>query len=173
MSKSTGNYKSLRQAIEDFSADARRFSLADAGDGMDDADFVSDTSASAIIRLTKEISWMEEILDSGSSLRQGPPFAFADKTKNFNDILCSTDRVFTSCQRDILWRFMDVQTRLVTPICPHYAEYVWRKLLKKDIFTIKAGWPMADRPDLTLRRANMYLQDTIATMRKLLEKQIS
>ncbi|KAI3980074.1 hypothetical protein MKX01_042728 [Papaver californicum] len=204
MSKSTGNFKTLRQAIEDFSADATRFALADAGDGMDDANFVFDTSTSAIMRLTKEISWMEEILESESSLRPGPPSTYADKVfsneiniavteteKNFNeymfrdalktgfyDLQAARDEYRFSCgisgmNHHLLWRFMDVQTRLVTPICPHYAEYVWRKLLKKDTFAIKAGWPMADRPDLTLRRANMYLQDTIATMRKLLEKQIS
>ncbi|KAI3968077.1 hypothetical protein MKX01_015597 [Papaver californicum] len=204
MSKSTGNFKTLRLAIEDFSADATRFALADAGDGMDDANFVFDTSTSAIMRLTKEISWTEEILESESSLRPGPPSTYADKVfyneiniavteteKNFNeymfrdalktgfyDLQAARDEYRFSCgiggmNCDLLWRFMDVQTRLVTPICPHHAEYVWRKLLKKDTFFIKAGWPEADRPDLTLRRANMYLQDTIATMRKLLEKQIS
>lgn len=36
--------------------------------------------------------------------------------------------------RDLVWRFMDVQTRMIAPICPHYAEYVWRELLKKDGF---------------------------------------
>ncbi|KAI3848056.1 hypothetical protein MKX03_026841 [Papaver bracteatum] len=204
MSKSTGNFKTLRQSIEDVSADATRFALADAGDGMDDANFVDDTSTNAIKRLTNEISWMEEILESESSLRSGP-FTYADKVflneiniavteteKNFNeymfkgalktgfyDLQASRDEYRFSCgtgrmNRDLLWRFMDVQTRLVTPICPHYAEYVWRKLLKKkDTFAIKAGWPEADRPDLTLRRATMYVRATIATMRKLLKKQIS
>jgi len=37
----------------------------------------------------------------------------------------------------------DVQTRLITPICPHYAaEYMWTKIMKKEGFAIKAGWPM-------------------------------
>ncbi|KAI3944243.1 hypothetical protein MKW98_016473 [Papaver atlanticum] len=135
-----------------FSADATRFALADAGDGMDDANFVSDTSISVIIRLTKEISWMEEILDSGSSLRPGPPSTYAGFSNEINIAVTETEKNFNEyiCQQDTLWRFMDVQTRLVTPIYPHYAEY----------FTIKAGWPMADRPDRTLR-ANMYWQDTI------------
>ncbi|MCL7034125.1 hypothetical protein MKW94_024962 [Papaver nudicaule] len=204
MSKSTGNFKTLREAIQDFSADATRFALADAGDGMDDANFVFDTSTSAILRLTKEISWMEEILESESSLRPGPPATYADKVfsnemdiavteteKNFNeymfrdalktgfyDLQAARDEYRFSCgtngmNRDLLWRFMDVQTRLVTPICPHYAEYVWRMLLKKDTFVIKAGWPVADRPDRTLRWADKYVQQSIATMRKLLEKQTS
>ncbi|KAG9145218.1 hypothetical protein Leryth_008993 [Lithospermum erythrorhizon] len=78
MSKSTGNFRTLRQAIEEFSADATRFSLADAGDGMDDANFVFETANAAILRLTKELAWMEEILAANSSLRSGPPSTYAD-----------------------------------------------------------------------------------------------
>lgn len=204
MSKSTGNFRTLRQAIEEFSADATRFSLADAGDGMDDANFVFETANAAILRLTKEIAWMQEVLAAESSLRNDPPSTYADKVfaneiniavkmsdKNYNeymfrealktgfyDLQAARDEYRLSCgsggmNRDLLWRFMDVQTRLIAPICPHYAEYVWKELLKKDGFVIKAGWPEADLPDLTLKRANKYLQDSIVSMRKLLQKQVS
>ncbi|KAA8545447.1 hypothetical protein F0562_020231 [Nyssa sinensis] len=204
MSKSTGNFKTLRQSIEEFSADATRFSLADAGDGVDDANFVFETANAAILRLTKEISWMEEIIAAKSSLRSGPPSTYADRVfaneinvavkmteqhyqeymfrealkTGFYDLQAARDEYRFSCgaggmNLDLVWRFMDVQTRLIAPICPHYAEYVWRELLKKDGFVIKAGWPMADLPDLTLKSANKYLQDSITLMRKLLQKQIS
>ncbi|KAG9456750.1 hypothetical protein H6P81_001258 [Aristolochia fimbriata] len=204
MSKSTGNFRTLRQAIEEFSTDATRFTLADAGDGMDDANFVFETANAAILRLTKEIAWMEEILSSESSLRQGPPSTYADRVfaneiniavretekhykgfmfrealkTGFYDLQAARDEYRFSCgaggmNRDLLWRFMDVQTRLITPICPHYAEYVWRELLKKDGFVVKSGWPTANLPDLTLKVANKYLQDTIVSMRKMLQKQVS
>lgn len=203
MSKSTGNFKTLRQSIEEFSADATRFSLADAGDGVDDANFVSETANAAILRLTKELSWMEEVLEAESSLRTGPPSTYADRVfandmniavklteqqyqdfmfrealkTGFYDLQAARDEYRLSCgtggmNQDLLWRFMDVQTRLIAPICPHYAEYVWRALLKKDGFVVKAGWPLAESPDLTLRSANKYLQDSIVLMRKLLQKQI-
>uniref|UniRef100_A0A2P2JIN3 leucine--tRNA ligase n=1 Tax=Rhizophora mucronata TaxID=61149 RepID=A0A2P2JIN3_RHIMU len=204
MSKSTGNFRTLRQAIEEFSADATRFSLADAGDGVDDANFVFETANAAILRLTKEISWMEEVLAAESSLRTGPPSTYADQVfdneiniavrmteqhyrnymfrealkSGFYDLQAARDEYRFSCGSvgvncDLIWRFMDVQTRLITPICPHYAEYVWRELLKKDGFVVNAGWPIADNPDLTLKAANKYLQDSIVTMRKLLQKQTS
>lgn len=204
MSKSTGNFRTLRQAIEEFSADATRFSLADAGDGMDDANFVFETANAAILRLTKEITWMQEVIASESSLRVGPPSCYADHVfvneiniavnmteKNYNeymfrealkagfyDLQTARDEYRFSCgsagmNRDLLWQFMDVQTRLITPICPHYGEYVWRELLRKDGFAIKAGWPEAELPDQTLKKANKYLQDSIVTMRKLLQKQVS
>ncbi|GKU89001.1 hypothetical protein SLEP1_g3201 [Rubroshorea leprosula] len=203
MSKSTGNFRTLRQAIEEFSADATRFSLADAGDGVDDANFVFETANAAILRLTKEIAWMEEVLAAESSLRTGPPSTYADRVfeneiniavkmteqnykdymfrealkTGFYDLQAARDEYRFSCgsasmNHDLVWRFMDVQTRLIAPICPHYAEYVWRELLKKEGFVVKAGWPTADSPDPTLKKANKYLQDSIVLMRKLLQKQI-
>ncbi|KAK9017558.1 hypothetical protein V6N11_080036 [Hibiscus sabdariffa] len=196
-------FRTLRQAIEEFSADATRFSLADAGDGIDDANFVFETANTAILRLTKEIAWMEEILSAESSLRTGPPSTYADRVfenelniavkmteKNYRDYMfrealktgfydlqTARDEYRFSCGSggmncDLVWRFMDVQTRLITPFCPHYAEFVWRELLKKDGFVVKAGWPTADSPDLKLKSANKYLQDSIVLMRKLLNKQI-
>ncbi len=68
---------------------------------------------------------------------------------------------------------MDVQTRLITPICPHYAEHVWQKILKNERFVVRAGWPIADDPDSTLRITNKYLQSCIVLMRKSLHKQES
>jgi leucyl-tRNA synthetase len=99
-------------------------------------------------------------------------------TSGFYDLQSARDEYRLSCgaagmNRDLLWRFMDVQTRLITPICPHYAEHVWQKIMKKEGFAIKAGWPVADTPDPTLRIANKYLQDSIVSFRKLLQKQES
>ncbi|CAI7887244.1 unnamed protein product [Closterium sp. NIES-53] len=82
MSKSTGNFKTIRQAIEEFSSDATRFALADAGDTVDDANFVEETANAAILRLTKEMTWMEEVLASAATeggLRTGDERSFADR----------------------------------------------------------------------------------------------
>ncbi|XP_010490186.1 PREDICTED: leucine--tRNA ligase, cytoplasmic [Camelina sativa] len=203
MSKSTGNFRTLRQAIEEFSATATRFSLADAGDGVDDANFVFETANAAILRLTKELTWMEEVLAAESSLRTGPPSTYADKVfendiniairltekaykdcmfrealKNgFYDLQAARDEYRHSCghggmNHDLILTFMDVQTRLIEPICPQFAEYVWRTLLKKEGCVVSAGWPTSAEPDLVLKSANKYLQDSIVLMRKLLQKQL-
>jgi leucyl-tRNA synthetase len=187
-----------------YSSDATIFALADAGDGMDDANFVTEIANSAVMKLTKAISWMEEVTAAESKLRAGPPTTFADRVfanemniaikeaeKNYNAFMfkdalkfgfcvlqLTRDEYRLSCgaagmNRDLLWRFMDVQTRLITPICPHYAEHMWQKIMKKEGIVIKAGWPDADTPDPTLRIANKYLQDSIVLMRKLLQEQES
>jgi valyl-tRNA synthetase len=36
---------------------------------------------------------------------------------------------------------VQVQTKLLTPIAPHWAEHVWSELLKNDSLVITAGWP--------------------------------
>eukprot|EP00958_Prasinococcus_capsulatus_P021407 scaffold2910_cov390-Prasinococcus_capsulatus_cf.AAC.22 len=81
MSKSTGNFKTLNEACKSYSADAMRFAMADAGDTMDDANFVEETANSAILRLTKELAFFEEVLEglSKSSFRTGNALLYADK----------------------------------------------------------------------------------------------
>jgi len=78
MSKSLGNFKTLKQTMDEYSADAMRLALADAGDGLDDANFVEETANAAILRLTKELDWFEKMLEMSSSLRQGE-YTYADR----------------------------------------------------------------------------------------------
>ncbi|GBG67828.1 hypothetical protein CBR_g949 [Chara braunii] len=200
MSKSTGNFLTLREAIQKYSADATRFALADAGDTMDDANFVGETANAAILRLTKEICWIQEVLDA-ENLRTGKIESFADKVfeneiniaveltaENYNNLMfrevlksgffdfqSARDEYRSTCgaagmHKDLIRRFIEVQTLLLAPICPHYAEHVWSKLLKKDGCAIVAGWPAASRPDYTLQKANAYLRDTIVDLRKTILK---
>ena len=49
------------QAIELYGADATRLALADAGDGLMDANFGQDTANATILRLTKEETWIKEV----------------------------------------------------------------------------------------------------------------
>jgi len=209
MSKSTGNFRTLRQAIEEFSADATRFALADAGDGIDDANFVFEKANKAILDLTQEIAWYEKIQDAKSSMRTGAPSTYADRVfaNEINIAIKTTEQNYTNFMfrealvsgfyglqaardeyrltykennqdnikdynQELVWRFIDVQTRLLAPICPHYAEFLWREILKKEGFVVKAGWRTADALNLTLQSANKYLQDSIDSIRKLLEKKI-
>ncbi|KAL6513845.1 hypothetical protein OROHE_019301 [Orobanche hederae] len=158
MSKSTGNFKTLKEAIEKYSADATRFTLAETVDGMDDANFKSATADAAIVRLFKWRVWMEEVVAAELSLRVGPPCSYADRVfanemniaiklteKNYSnnmfrealktgyhDLQTARDAYrysfeFVVMNRDLVWRFMDIQTRLIAPICPHLSEYLLAK----------------------------------------------
>ena len=59
MSKSTGNFLTMAQAIRKWGADATRLSLADAGDGIEDANFDDKTANASILRLHTIIEWSE------------------------------------------------------------------------------------------------------------------
>ncbi len=59
MSKSTGNSLTLKEAIEKFGADATRLSLADAGDGLEDANFEEKAANANILRIHTLLGWCE------------------------------------------------------------------------------------------------------------------
>jgi leucyl-tRNA synthetase len=77
MSKSLGNFLTLKDCAAEFGADATRFACADAGDGMDDANYALDTCRMAILRLTTEEEWIKRTVEDKASLRTGE--------LNFND----------------------------------------------------------------------------------------
>lgn len=73
-----GNFLTLQQGVQLFGADAMRITFADAGDSIDDANFVSSTANSAILRLTKELAWIQEVLEAQPGMRRGQKL-FADR----------------------------------------------------------------------------------------------
>ena len=60
MSKSTGNFLTLNDAVKKYGADACRIALADAGDGGEDANFEETVANQIILRLTTLKEWCEE-----------------------------------------------------------------------------------------------------------------
>ncbi|KAK4219080.1 leucyl-tRNA synthetase, class Ia, archaeal/eukaryotic cytosolic [Rhypophila decipiens] len=75
MSKSTGNFLTLSSAIQKFGADATRISLADGGDGIDDANFEETTANATILKLFELRRWIEAVLPSPRLLKAGEDFA--------------------------------------------------------------------------------------------------
>lgn len=63
MSKSAGVFMTLRDAIDQFGADATRYTLATAGSGMEDANFSVQNAKIAINRLDNEKKWIIDIVD--------------------------------------------------------------------------------------------------------------
>nr|CCA14882.1 LeucyltRNA Synthetase (Cterminal region) LeucyltRNA Synthetase (Central region) LeucyltRNA Synth putative [Albugo laibachii Nc14] len=101
MSKSKGNFLTIRNCAEEFGADATRFACADAGDSMDDANFSRDTCNMAILRLTTEEEWIKKIKEESLSLRQGD-YNFNDRmlANQMNDLIIKTKSFFDRLQ----WR---------------------------------------------------------------------
>ncbi|KAK5131505.1 hypothetical protein LTR08_000899 [Meristemomyces frigidus] len=71
MSKSTGNFLTLRDATGKFGADATRIAMADAGDGIEDANFEETVANSNILRLFELRAWCESVTHDARLLDEG------------------------------------------------------------------------------------------------------
>eukprot|EP01128_Nolandella_sp_AFSM9_P003679 TRINITY_DN1607_c0_g1_i1.p1 TRINITY_DN1607_c0_g1~~TRINITY_DN1607_c0_g1_i1.p1 ORF type:complete len:1025 (-),score=354.49 TRINITY_DN1607_c0_g1_i1:151-3225(-) len=78
MSKSTGNFITLNEAIERFSADGVRLACAYAGDSTEDANFTTESADGAILRMYTLLTEGKEVLER-EGLRTGPATSFHDK----------------------------------------------------------------------------------------------
>ncbi|KAJ1917024.1 cytosolic leucyl tRNA synthetase [Mycoemilia scoparia] len=88
MSKSTGNFMTLQECVAKYGADATRLTLADAGDGLDDANFEETTANATILRLHTLYEWISDAVkaikgntgDSDVKLRSsGTPYTIVDR----------------------------------------------------------------------------------------------
>jgi len=62
MSKSTGNFLTLHDAVLKHGADATRIALADAGDSVEDANFDESVASATIVKLFELRKWCEEMV---------------------------------------------------------------------------------------------------------------
>jgi leucyl-tRNA synthetase len=78
MSKSTGNFMTLDDMVKKYGADASRIALADAGDGVADANFEEDVADTNILRLFNLREWCEEQVKDQDNLRTGEKNDYLD-----------------------------------------------------------------------------------------------
>ncbi|XP_062608750.1 leucine--tRNA ligase, cytoplasmic-like [Saccostrea cucullata] len=194
MSKSTGNFLTLTDAIDKFSADGMRLALSDAGDTVEDANFVTKMADAGLLRLYTYLEWVKEILATKDTLRTGPTDTTNDQifiseinkaileTQNhyekmlFKEAMRTGFYEFQACRdkyreyelegmhRDLVMRFIEVQTLMLSPICPHICEYVW-ELLGKPRSIMHEKWPVAGTVDETLLQISQYVQEAAHAFR--------
>ncbi|KAJ1547846.1 cytosolic leucyl tRNA synthetase, partial [Cladochytrium tenue] len=213
MSKSTGNFMSLYDSIERYGADATRFALADAGDGLDDANFLCKTADDAVLKLHTEKELFEEMLADANAgkLRTGE-YSWSDRVflSEMARIVSQADRAYTATfyrealkvsfydlqnvkseyrkitvappyateeyegmHRDLVLLYIELQAVLMSPLTPHWSEYIWSTLLKKPESITKAKWPKLDVvPDESILAAAQYIRDLIHKTRSAEETAI-
>ena len=67
MSKSKGNFMTTKQTIDSFGCDASRIAFADAGDGLDDANFERQSANQAILKLFNLEKWITDHLNAAKA----------------------------------------------------------------------------------------------------------
>ncbi|KAI8985496.1 leucyl-tRNA synthetase [Pilobolus umbonatus] len=194
MSKSTGNFMTMSDAVIKYGADATRFALADAGDSVEDANFEDATANAAILRLHTLLEWCEEHVANKDKLRKGS-FNFYDKIfeNEMNKLVGLTDQAYEatlyrealkygvfefqaakdayqlSCadmHHDLIMRYIEWQALMISPVTPHWSEHVWSHVLKKNGLIVNALFPKPTQPvDEALDAATRYLRKTTKSIR--------
>lgn len=195
MSKSTGNFLTLSDAVQKFGADACRIALADAGDGVEDANFEESVANQIILRMHTLKDWCEETLKA--SLRTSPADNIWDRlfdnemnalvheaythyaALNFKTALRSSLYDFTSARDfyreattaagvglngELVRRYIELQALIISPVAPHWADYVWQEVLVKPESVQSARWPQVPKPDSSLTAAREYVRATTSNI---------
>lgn len=75
----------------------------------------------------------------------------------FYDLQSARDSYRENCRaagvgmhKDLVQQFIEFQALLITPIAPHWAEYVWLEILKKNSTIQNALYPTVSPPDPVL-----------------------
>jgi leucyl-tRNA synthetase len=124
MSKSKGNFLMLLECVEEFSADATRFALADAGDSLEDSNFDRSVANQAITYLFIEVEWILSVLDEwkANKLRSGE-LSFMDRAfdNEMDYLIEATKKHFNAlCFRDGLhkcWYDMIIARDIYRDFC--------------------------------------------------------
>lgn len=198
MSKSTGNFLTISQAIDRFGCDATRMAFADGGDGLNDGNFAPETANKAILTLTKEKVWIEELLQSPDLLKTSSDKGFMDLVfeNEINVAIAKCDSAYSRMRfhdalvagffdlwnardmyrvnveqmnRDLVLRFIEVAIIMLSPFCPHWCQHIWEKIGKKG-FIANAAWPIAQPENTEISEKILYLRETSNSFRSLLTK---
>lgn len=199
MSKSKGNFLTLEEAISTYSADATRIACADSGDGLQDANFSTESCGKTILRLTTLQAWAEDAKARLPTMRTGD-YTFLDEIFNNEINICLENAhtayrkmLFTDALRcvwydlenlrsqysiltngdvhaEVVERLLESQTITLSPIAPHFCENLWRNVLKKDTLVVKQRWPKSKEIDAFLARQYALIQGSLRSFRLQLEK---
>ncbi|KAF4452476.1 leucyl-tRNA synthetase, cytoplasmic [Fusarium austroafricanum] len=197
MSKSTGNFMTLRDLTEKYGADASRIALADAGDGVNDANFEEDVADTNILRLYTLKEWCEGMVQDQDQLRTGEFNSFQDalfvndlnvvikeaveQYANTNyklalkaglyELTSARDFYREACaaasicmHKDIVLRYIEVQALLLAVVAPHWSEYIWLEVLKKEGTIHNARFPEIKQVDASLSAKRDYVRNTASNV---------
>lgn len=197
MSKSTGNFMTLQEMVSKYGADASRIALADAGDGVTDANFEEDVADNSILRLFTLREWFEEMVREQSELRTGELNSFQDglfdnemngcgreaidqyEQTNYKLALKASLYELTSARdfyreacnaagikmhKDLVFKYIETQVLLLAVIAPHWSEYVWTEVLKKETTIHDARFPQLPAVDAGLSAKREYVRNTASNI---------
>ena len=166
MSKSKGNYITIKEAIEKYSSDAMRITLMDSTEGMDDPDWTEKATIAWRDKLDFIFNLVKENYDKGveqSNLMDEWLYSKIQKhieklTKHLENVQNkSAVTVLHLILNDINWYLkrverpnkkimnyvLEILIKCLSPFTPFIAEEMWSIIGKKGFVSI-SEWPKAD-----------------------------
>ena len=191
MSKSKGNFISMRQANDDYGADASRFTALSGGEGIDDANFDRELAKTMSSKLLSLLDFAKENYNKGRDKKLAIDewmdnrisSIIAKTTENYEETLfrSALQNCYFDMQNALKWymrrcnnkpnkktisRFIEVQALLMSPITPFVAEEIWGKIGKKG-FISEAEWPKAGK--ISEDRSEDMIKDTLEDIHSVLD----
>jgi len=167
MSKSTGNFISLRRAIELFGADAVRVGLLTITDGLEDPDVRLNAFRNIQERIrhfpglvkqllsraveTSEISFFDKLVLSKVGMYINDVEGYLDEHKiasagriifyKIPEALSMYMRIVEKLNKDILATVIESWVKMLSLYAPYISEVIWRDVLGKDGYVALSSWP--------------------------------
>jgi len=192
MSKSKGNFFTVRQILERYPADVVRSALIMGGEGLEDPNFDMHNAQSlggkfqfmhdfamshynkGQAKKTNADSWIEAMLNK----------AVKEVTESMEETFFRTafEKAFfglgnamkwyarrTKPNKAIINKAIETQIKLVAPFAPHFAEELWHKLGKKAFVSLEK-WPVADEKkiNLEIEKQEEWIKKTAEDARNIL-----
>lgn len=169
MSKSTGNFITLSDAIKTFGADALRMGLAYADEGFDDPNFSRQETMNFIEKINSLIEQMIDLpkITYSGSTRHIDLWLANRIIEHVNIVTLAYDRLETrTVVTDALFKFtldlkwylrrttdigsiyhdaLEIVLLLLAPIIPHTAEEIWHTWNPENKSIFSASWPTVDK----------------------------
>jgi leucyl-tRNA synthetase len=87
-------------------------------------------------------------------------FEYQDARDKYRELSSSS-----GMHRDLVLKFIETQTIILCPICPHTSEYIWTEVLKNSGTVNSAKWPEVKVVDEVLLQSFSYLIDASHSFR--------
>ncbi len=165
MSKSKGNFKTIRDMVKEFGVSPLRLSIALSGEGIDDANFDTELTKSLTMRIENLLRFLTSKHETSSEWKVQDEWfeakidnTVADVESAMESMMFKTaaSKCFFDLQNDlkfyskwrgtpndrVLRKYIDVQTKLLYPFIPHVSSEVMEKL------SLDGNWPSAKRVEV-------------------------
>lgn len=188
MHKSKGNFVTLRNAVEQYGADATRCALLLGAEGMDDPDWRSDNIRELSNKIETWYRLVENIIKSADkgeteNLENWLLSTLQHRVKNVTENIevmktrTALDTALFEIWNDFRWYMrrkgkgnaralseaLDTWLRLLAPFAPHVCEEAWNKMGKEGFISL-ASWPQCDES-----KVNVQAEETESLIQNMLE----